>query len=127
MPALRPGELNRLQATQTNHMMDSCKIMVYTAADDAYNIPQATYTPGSEIWCGFDPSAWEEVQEETETPLMRPSFRLPFGTAVHAADRVQLTKRFGTTITPETYEIIGGVERGPSGLVVNVRLVTDGS
>ena len=127
MTAIRDGELTRMQAVQYHHMMDSCRILAYSTADDAYNIPQDSHTAGSEIRCGFDPSGWKEAQEESEVPIMQPTFRLPFGTAVNSRDRIRLTKRFGEAITPEDYEIIGGVERGPSGLVANTKLVTDGS
>ena len=58
---------------------------------------------------------------------MRTAIRLPLDTVVTAKDRIQITQRFGVEITSLTYKILGAIRRGPSGLTMNVALVTDGS
>lgn len=126
---LRAGQLARMTATQTGHMMDSCQIMAYSTNLDAYNVPDPTYTAGAEIVCGygFDKESGPEVQDTSEVPLHETAFRLPKETAVTSLDRVRLTKRFGVAVGPFDYEIVGTPELGPSGLVVKVKLVTDGT
>lgn len=127
--SLRAGEMERMQRVQADHMMDACQILAFSSTEDAYNIPQDSYTARPEIACGFGfkQATWREVQEESEVPITETVFRLPMATAVDPRDRIRLTKRFGETVPAQDYEIIGEPQRGPSGLVVKVKLVTDGS
>lgn len=118
-------ELSRMQGTQDSAMMDSCKILAYSAVVDDYGNAAETYTAGDEMDCGFDPTANREVMDDTEVVITDAALRLPIDTDVSNLDRIQITKRHGVAVTAETYEIIGNKERGPSGLVLKLRLVTD--
>jgi hypothetical protein len=119
-------ELSRMQVTQDSAMMDSCKILAYSAVADDYGNAAETYTAGDEMDCGFDPTANREVMDDTQVVITDVALlRLPIDTVVSNLDRIQITKRHGVAVTAETYEIIGNKERGPSGLVLKLRLVTD--
>jgi hypothetical protein len=118
-------ELARLQDTQTGAMQDTCIIQTYsTATTDRYGNPAPTYTPGSPIPCGLDPTADNEVQASGEVGIVDARLRLPIATVINEHDRVQITKRYGVTITAQMFSVFGPPERGPSGLVVNLRTVT---
>lgn len=125
MPALRSGEVTRLQTVQDYHMHDSCKILTYSSSVDSYNIPQPTYTAGSEIYCGFEMVGTEERVGETEYPDIDAKLRLPIGTVINSNDRVRITKRFGVAVTEIDYSVIGQPLRGSSGLVVELKKVSD--
>ncbi|MCA9941634.1 MAG: hypothetical protein KC418_23500 [Anaerolineales bacterium] len=125
MTGLRPGELTGLQTTQAGHMMDTCVRLVYSSALDAYNIPQPTYTPGDTLACGFNPSPSKEMMNQV--PDVEAVLRLPVGTTLDNRDRLRITYRFGVAVTNEDYEIAGQPRRGPSGLLVPLKKVTDGS
>ena len=60
---LRDTELARLRAAQEWIMPDTCQVLAYSAADDLYNVPAASYTPGSAIRCGFQQTSSKEVME----------------------------------------------------------------
>lgn len=119
-------ELERLQATQDSAMQDECILLQYVAGSGDYGYGQPTYTTGATVACGLNHKA-REVMEDTQVVLTDAVLRLPIGTAVDNLDRVKITKRYGVAITPETYEVIGQPDRGPSGIVLNLRRVSDGS
>lgn len=119
-----PTELARMQGTQVSAMQDACIVLAYSATPDRYGNPQPTYTAGSEIVCGFDPTTDDEVQDSGQVVIADASIRLPLGTAIDSRDRIRVTKRFGVAVTPLDFEVIGMPQRGPSGLVVLVRKVT---
>lgn len=118
-------ELSRMQSTQHGHMMDSGQRLAYSATTDRYGNPAVTYTAGAEIFCGFDPTADDEVQDSGQVVIVDAAIRLPIDTVIDSRDRWRMTKRFGVAITPTDYEVIGPSMRGPSGLVVMVRKVTE--
>jgi hypothetical protein len=118
-----------MRAAQEAVMMDACVRLAYGApTTDTYNLPESQYTPQSPIACGFDPTASKEVMSEGQVVVTDGQMRLPVGTTVDSRDRFQVTHRHGEALaSPPTFELIGDPERGPSGLVLNLRLVTDGS
>lgn len=124
-------DLTFMQATQEAAMQDTCVLLRYTELDpDVYGNVRHQYEEGDSSDCGFDPTASNEVMEGTQVAVTDAVVRLPI--ALHGQidqfDRVKITHRFGVALdSPPTYELIGLPERGPSGLVVNLRLVTDGS
>jgi len=126
MTALRAGEVTSFQTTQEYHYHDACKIHAYSGTDDAYNIPQATYTEGSEIACGFEMVGTDERVNEADVPVVDGKLRLPVGTTLTPNDRIEITKRYGVAITPLFFEVVGLPLRGSSGLVVELAKVTDG-
>lgn len=128
MMALSADELAAMQETQEAHMMDACYLLRYVAgALDDYGKP--TVVPGNdlvEIPCGYS-SKSREVMDDAQVVLTDAVVRLPIDTVIDARDRIQVIRRHGEAIAPQTFEIIGEPQRGPSGLVLNLRLVTDGS
>ena len=49
--------------------------------------------------------------------------RLPITTAVGMQDRFRVTKRFGETLsTPLVFDIVGPIQRGPSGVRLLLRI-----
>lgn len=125
--AFSAGELSGMKTAQEGHMMDSCRILVWAAGSaDAYGRKVDSYTAGSEIACGFKfDNRTVEVQGESEVVVIDGRFRLPAATTIKASDRIRLTKRFGTALSPAVdFDVIGQPRLGPSGLVVDVAKVT---
>ena len=121
-------ELIRMRGTQDGAMQDVCRIGAYTAADDAYNLPDVTYVYGVEVICGLDLMSPTEQQASGEVPVINAKLRLPIGTEIDERDRIRIEQRYNEDLdTPQVFEIEGPVDRGPSGLVLDVRLVDDGS
>lgn len=121
-------ELAGQQYAQQAHMMDTGTVDVYTdAGDDAYNNPNPSWVAGTPTACGFMATRDEEGNEAGKVPLRDARLRLPIGTTITAKDQFTLTKRHGIAITPVTYAVVGTPKQGPSGLVVDLELVTDGS
>jgi hypothetical protein len=128
MDALTAAELAEMRECQVASLQDTCKVLAYSATTDDYGLPKASYTPGAAQACGFDPTSSREVQEGSQVAVVDARLRLPLGTVVTSRDRVQITHRFGEALSsPETYSIIGEPERGPVGLVLNLRTATDGT
>jgi hypothetical protein len=125
------GELEAMQSTQQVAMQDQAQLLERSSAsDDDYGLPVETFTAGTLYDCGLDPSAMDEGMDETEVVMMDAKLRLPLSAQddLDNVDRIKITKRFGVTLTAQpVYEIVGDPERGPSGLVLNLKLLTDGS
>jgi hypothetical protein len=122
-------ELSRLAGTQTGAMQDICRILAYSAVSSDYGpaTGQATYTAGSPVVCGYNPKP-KEVQGDGQVMMTDGTLRLPSGTTISHLDRIRLTHRYGVALSPvETFEVLGQPARGPSGLVVYLRMVTDGT
>lgn len=122
------SELERFQATQESAMMDTCRVLVFTAGtSNAYGQPAITYVAGAAIVCGWKPNT-KEMMADTQVPTWDGRLRMPIATAVGNKDRIRLTHRYGVALSPtQDYEIVGNPERGPSGLVLKLKSVTDGS
>ena len=121
-------ELTRMRSTQDGAMQDVCRIGAYTSADDAYNLPSVTYVYGDEVVCGLDLMSSTEQQASGEVPIIDAKLRLPIGTTINERDRIRVEQRYNEDLTtPQVFEIEGPVDRGPSGLVLDLRLVDDGS
>ena len=117
-----------MRSTQDGAMQDVCRIGAYTADDDAYNLPDVTYVYGVEVICGLDLMSPTEQQASGEVPVINAKLRLPIGTEIDERDRIRIEQRYNEDLdTPMIFEIEGPVDRGPSGLVLDVRIVDDGS
>lgn len=125
MNALTSGMVGRLQEIQEGHMMDSCKILAYSATEDEYNQKVPAFTAGTEIICGVNFTRSREIQQEAEVIKTDGVIRLPIDTAVTGRDRIRITKRFGVAVDEVDYEIIGDPRRGPSGLLADVVQVVE--
>lgn len=117
-----------MQGAQDSAMMDTCQVLVYTeGAANAYNKPAITYPASAAIRCGWKP-ATKEMMQDTQVPAWDGRLRMPIGTVIKNTDRIRLTHRYGVALSPvQNYEIVGNPERGPSGLVLRLKSVTDGS
>jgi len=121
-------ELEAMRVTQQIHMMDECVHMLYSAGMDDYNNPSTTYTDGDTLVCGIKNAKHGEGMDKSQVPLVDLVMRLSATASVSHLDRFRITKRFGEGLTsPQTYEIVGFPQRGPSGLLIQLRRVTDGS
>jgi hypothetical protein len=129
MTPFSPAELAAMRATQSGAMMDTCLIMRYiSGVKDEGNVPVNAWRTGESVACGFNPAGGREVMEQTQVAIADAQVRLPISTTLDSRDRIKITHRFGEQINQQpTYEVIGLPERGPSGLLLNLRLVTDGS
>lgn len=125
MRPFSPGELTRLRSTQESAMMDTCKILAYSAGSrsDLGSYPGPVYTPGAALACGYTPGGRELELDDKTLLVTDGALRLPIGTTVAHHDRVQLTHRHGEALAnPLTFEIVGPIKRGPSGLMIDLRL-----
>ena len=126
-------ELTRMRSTQDGAMQDVCRVGAYTSVDDAYNLPSVTYTYGDEVTCGLelDPPGFSrsgELQASGEVPVIDARLRLPLATTIDPRDRIRIEQRYNEDLTTaQVFEIEGPVKRGPSGLVLDLRIVDDGS
>ncbi len=124
------GELDQMQATQEAAMMDSCVLLKRSdGASDGYGYPGALWTESAPLSCGLDVGArliasGGEAMGQTQAPLSDARLRLPIGTDITQIDRLKVTHRFGVVLaSPVMYSVIGVRKQGPSGLVLDLRLV----
>lgn len=129
MRAFDYGELDRMRATQDSAMMDTCLLGERVELSrDVYGMPVVGWSWGDPVICGLNPVKHVEIMDGTEVVLTDAVLRLPIDTVITHVDRVQITRRYGETlITPWVFACIGMPRRGPSGLLLNLRLVTFGA
>ena len=111
-------ELADFRTSQENHLMDTVVRQAYSATSNSYNEDVVTYTDQTAIKCGLDMRPGSERHTLNYTALeYDATMRLPITTTVDARDRMKVTKRFGETLaTALVFEIVGPVQRGPSGI-----------
>ncbi len=122
------GELDDFKSMQEAHMMDTCLIAEPAKTADSNNIPIDgwDWNTAEESDCGIDTSPGKEMLDQV--PSSTAVMRLPIDTVVSAQARVRVTYRFGIPETsPVTYNVIGTPRQGPSGLLVWLTNVTDGT
>lgn len=124
-------ELTDMQATQEAAMMDICQHLQRYIEDDDYNNKVETFIPGESYACGLDENPkGPEAMEGTQVVMVDAKLRLSIDVdgVIANTDRIRITHRFGVALaSTRDYEIVGVQRRGPSGLVFNLRKVTDGS
>ena len=130
---LTATELSRMRTTQDSAMQDVCRIGVYQENRDTYGNPD-TSSPedlwhyGEEQACGLEHVRPRETQGSGDVPVIDARLRLPIGTTVGDTDRIRVEQRYGEALdAAQVFEIEGPVRRGPSGLVLGLRLVDDGT
>lgn len=130
---MRPAtlvQLSRMQDHAEESMWDTCQVQEYNGlATDDYGHPSPNYyLRWPVIACGYSASARKEIMAGTQVVLTDAVARLPIATTLDNRDRIKVTHRHGVALDPQpVYEIIGEPARGPSALVLYLRLVTDGS
>ena len=124
-------ELSRMQMTQESAMMDQCTLLRRTTTGtDDYGQPVEAFVDFAVAECGFDSRASREVMGASQVPVYDARLRLAmeYESLVSNVDRVRITHRFSEALeTALTYDVDGLAVRGPSGLLLNLRKVTDGS
>ena len=120
------ADLSNMRQAQTDHMMDTCVIQTYTSGSNTFGEETVTYTDGSAISCGLDMRpGLERHSAEYTTSEYDATIRLPITSAPDMRDRVKVTKRFGETLsTALVFEITGSIQRGPSGIRLQINRVT---
>ena len=116
-------ELERMQGTQEEGMMDTCDLLEHVTTDreDEYGKPVEEWVARSGIACGLDLRSSEEVRN-AEADLWDARLRLPIDTEVSRVDRVVITHRFGVLLeTPMLFQMEGEADRGPSGLILKLK------
>jgi len=123
-------QLSRMQDANEAAMWDTCRLVVrVTGAVDAYGHPAEMWAEGAtDVACGLDLRSSYEVLRGTQVPRYDARLRLPIDTEITNVDRVKVTHRHGVALaTPLVFEFIGQPRRGPQGLLVELKTLTDGS
>ncbi len=120
-------DLARMRTSQEGAMQDECEILEYSSVSDGYGNPRARYTAIGTLACGFRHMRPREVLDTGQLAMIDAELRLPVETQIGTHDRIRMTKRYGERLaTAEVYEIVGPKQRGPSGLVLSLRMATSG-
>lgn len=124
------GDLTRMQTAQQTHMPDTCRRMSYSRTQSESGADVETWTEiAVDIPCGIDQTSKRSDAEKVESNMTVVVYdavvRLPLAQAEqwNIKDRLLLTHRFGTAITPITYGVAAPVVRGPSGIRLNLQKV----
>jgi hypothetical protein len=128
MTVFTAAELACMQAAAETVMMDTCDLLARDETDrkDEYGYPVAEWVEEySLLACGLDLRASRELLN-AETPLYDARLRVPIDTDVSQVDRVRITHRFGEMLSEALlFELIGLPRRGPSGLLLELRYVSN--
>ena len=118
-------ELTGMQETQEDHMMDECVIRTYSGVRDSYGQIISSYIDGVTTKCGLYMTGGEIMDKTNKTTIQYDAtLRLPLAVTITLRDRIKITKRFGTTVTAQEYDIVSPLLVGPSGIRVYLREVT---
>ena len=123
---LSPSDLLFIRATQTEHMPDMGRVLVYTAGVvNEYNEQDTpTYPPSIPIICGVDAGAGSERKGVDMTVITYDAvIRVPLHTPISENDRFELIGRFSELIDPITYEIVSPPRRGASAIRLLLRKI----
>lgn len=120
-------ELDDMADVQTMHMMDTCLIAEPIVTTNSYNLPVETWSwnTADEHECGFDGNPSRELL--SQVPDSQVTVRLPIDTEITNRARLRIIERHGRAITLITFAVIGQPRQGPSGLLVWLTKITDGS
>lgn len=128
MTTFSASELANMRTAQDGHMMDTAFIQDETETTNSYREVVFTYADrGTSTVCGLDmrPGS-ENVREDKTVLIYDATVRLPIGTLVDEKNRIKVTKRFGETLTTVlVYDIVGPVQRGPSGVRLLLRIARE--
>lgn len=133
---LSATDLASMQETQEESFMDECYRLVYTpGATGNYGKKGVSYVQESTalscavgyLKAGSYGAGVASAEGMDQVSLHSTYVRLPLDTTINHKDRIKVTSRLGSAITPVTYEIVGEIRRGPTALIMDVQKVTDGS
>lgn len=134
MPSgLTRRQISVIRNTYGDLMHDTCDIHTRSNTLSDAGQPVASWTAvATDVPCGFEFSPFKfrsrEIVgggEETSEILVRCRLPVSYYDDIDQSDRIILTDRFGDADypAPETYEIQGFPERGPAGIIVNLKRV----
>jgi hypothetical protein len=128
-------QISVMRSVYDGMMQDTCSIYTRSNTLSSSGQPVASWALlASGVECGFEFSPYKfrsrEITstgggEETSEILVRCRLPISYYSSIDQNDRIVLTDRFddGDYPAPETYEIQGFLERGPAGLIVNLKRV----
>lgn len=118
------AELAAMQTAQEEAMQDYCELLIRTErAVDEYGMPVEQWITGAALYCGLENTRSAEWRN-AEPPDFDARLRLPIDTDITNVDRVRITERFGVMLDePLLFALTGKTRRGPSGLVVELKVV----
>lgn len=112
-------DLTGMRAAQVAHMMDTCVFQACVETANSFNELVKTWPVDSAaVVCGLDMRSGSERWGAEKTVLQYDAtIRLPITATPDVKDRVKVTKRFDETlVAPLVYDIVGPIQRGPSGI-----------
>ena len=117
-------DLTNMRAAQDLHMMDTCNLGTCTQTEDSYNQLVETFAYGADVACGLDMRPGSERHGVDKTVLVYDAtIRLPLASSPNAKDRVKVTKRFGEDSPDLVFNIVGPIQRGPSGIRLLLKII----
>jgi len=123
---LTQRELADMRATQAAAMMDTCTLRSWSPTVDDYGTEVEGWTERTDVPCGLDTSrAGREVRRVDGTvAVIDAALRLTMadGAMLSPEDAITVTRRNGEPVTL-AYGIAGPVQRGPTGVVVQLQAV----
>lgn len=112
-------DLTNMRATAVEHMMDICKLQAVVETTDTFGEEVQTWpADGAELTCGLDMKPGFERHGVDNVILnYDATLRLPITSTPDVKDKIKITKRFDEAlVVPLVYEIVGTIQRGPSGI-----------
>lgn len=123
--AFSADELLDMVEAQEGHMMDECVLRIYSGSQDTYGEVVPTFIDGAATICGLEMKGGEikDIASKTIT-LYDAKIRLPKTLTFSLRDRIKITKRFGSSVTPIEYAIVSTHSIGPSGMQLLLQKIT---
>ncbi len=111
------AELSYMRNTQESHMMDTCVIYHVTSkTKDRRGQYVKTFGDPVTTICGVQMDVMDMGgSDNVRTADVDIVLRLPLGTVVEPQDEIEITKRFGESVTVRRYEVQRYTNDGPSG------------
>jgi hypothetical protein len=118
MNAFSATELSRMRSTQESAMMDYGAVIGYTFTLNSFGEEVASVPVERATILGLEMRPGSIREDPDKTPVVYDATaRLPITTTVGPKDQLKVTKRFGETLaTALTFNLVGTVQRGPSGI-----------
>lgn len=117
------GDLIRMQQAQSAHMPDTCRRLAHSRTQSSSGATKDVWTEVTvDISCGIDQDKQRQDAEKIESrkTLVQNEavVRLPLSQAGqwNIKDKLRLTHRFGTAITPIDYDLVSPEIAGPSAI-----------
>lgn len=114
-----------VSGAQQAYMLDRAVVRRYqiTGSSDDYGTPEIAYIDGPELVCSFDDQRAKEQRTTAQVDTHDAIIRLPVDTVITNLDRILLTRRMDTALSPTVeYEIDGEIKRGPFGIVCPLKI-----